>query len=238
MFRTSKYRVVSETVDHYSVIRSLIRYGCDLTSVEPTVFCRKWLIDIDSDLTNIVDWANFLCDQGLDANFLVEEENTLLTSAILTLTGADPAPIHDVTTVVLVLCLLKTDVCFREPNSGMQALHLLLGSNRSDLTSSQFEDLAYILIRYGGADISATTYDGSDPFDFVEARGWQNEWESVLLRCKIDIKSLLSDRLQRRHRSCYVGVGDSTAVDTDDMPPICSETVARRKPVVGDRLLE
>ena len=216
----------------------------DLEKVDPEeqrrleIFSVDYTAVLERPSNTLVDAARFLCRLGLDVNTVLDGELTLLVCSILNITCFNSSRSQPAVLNILFLCLLKADVSVREPRSGMQVLHLLLHSKRSNVTSSQFEDLAYILIRYGGADVSATMYDGRDPTDLAYTFGWLEEWFNVLRRCGIDIERVLSEGTQRTLKFQYAGLGDSTAVDIHDMLPICSETITRRKPIVGDRLVE
>ena len=138
----------------------------------------------------------------------------------------------------LELCLLS-DVSIREPAHGLQALHLLfLGVGEKCLDTQMFIILALNLIDRGGADVSARTYDGDSPMDLALENGCLREWLEVLVRSRISIDEVIAKDLQHRHRFRYLGNGDSTAINTDDLAPIHSEALTRRRPVIGDRLVE
>ncbi|KAL8701354.1 MAG: hypothetical protein Q9201_004955 [Fulgogasparrea decipioides] len=310
---------MSETVDYYSVIRVLLRYGCELKWVlgllldDSTHFSSGWLgnvekeldfeeklnfqenlnfeeelgfdkeeldskenldygeelgfdeesvrreslasenrLDFENQLTQryeailkrppktLLDWVSFLSDQGLDVNDIDESGSTLLMSQIsMMVFPLDfPPPRRSDILKVLVLCLLKADVSIREPEFGLQALHMLFIGKMTGLHTSLFSDLAYVLIRYGSANMSAKTNDGRDLLDAADYAGWMDEWITVLHRCGISIQEVFTKELQGLNRSQYIGNGDSTAVDTDDLLHGYSETVTKRKPIVGDRLVE
>ena len=188
---------------------------------------------------NLIDWVKFLYDQG----FIIDNGvgGALGFTQLMYLVacvGYDTEQRSLLTRTVLALCLLKADVSIREPRYGRQVLHLLICQKRSLITSSQFEDLAYILIHCGGADVCATTYEGLDPTELAYYNGRLETWINVLDRCEIDIRGVLSECLQRKRRARYADHGDSTAVDFEDIPLVTSETVRRRKTIVGDRLVE
>ncbi|KAL8737156.1 MAG: hypothetical protein Q9181_001974 [Wetmoreana brouardii] len=294
-------RTMSETVDYYSVIRVLLRYGCELEWVlrllmdYPTDFCSPWLTNFEKELdfkeeeldseenpesegelgfeerfvrrelltlenrldfenhlsqrykailkrppNTLLDWVSFLSNQGLDVNDTNEKGYTLLMRQIveIVLPSDRPPPTRSDVIKVLVLCLLKADVSIREPTLGLQALHLLLLGKTTGLHTSLFSDLAYVLIRYGGADVSATTYDGQSLLEAAYHIGWLDEWITVLHRCGISIEEVFTKERQRPNRSWYLGNGDSTAVDTEDLLQDCSNIVTKRKPILGDRLVD
>ncbi|KAI9805729.1 MAG: hypothetical protein M1833_005222 [Piccolia ochrophora] len=182
----------------------------------------------------LLDWVSFPCDQGLDVNDINEFGKTRLMRhifAIIRNKSNSPPSRNDILTV-LVLCLLKVDVSIKEPRFGIQALDLLfLGSETLEigLNTWQFSDLAYVLIRYGGADWSAKAYDGPSSLERAYDNSRLDEWLIVLLRCGISIDEIYTREIQHRHRTRYVGDGHSTAIDTDDLPTHYSETVTRRK---------
>ena len=191
-------------------------------------------------LNTLLHYLSFLFDQGFEVNDIDDTGFTLLMNLILAIT--DPhsnSPFNrGGTLVVLALCLLKADVSIREPIFGLQALHMLFYAGRDVVGTSYFSDLAYVLIRYGGADVHATTYDGASPLLYAYGNGWQDEWFTVLRRCRISISEYWTKERQCLDRFRNLGKGDSTAIDTNDLLCNDSETFTKRKPFTGDRLGE
>ncbi|KAL8793252.1 MAG: hypothetical protein Q9195_004188 [Heterodermia aff. obscurata] len=279
-------------LDYDSVIRVLLRHGCELKGIlnsllnDATTPYALWLFasglgfeeetDAEADVDararlaafaeldseqeryilnsatqgykailerppdTLLHWLSFLFDQGLDVNNIDDRGFTLLMKQILSIINPDRSSPFDrgATLVVLALCLLKVDVSIRLPGTGWQALHMLFYASRNVVGTSTFSDLAYVLIRYGGADVHATTYDGASPLLHAVKTDWRDEWFMVLRRCRISLSEYLTKEVQCLHRFHYLGNGDSTALDTNDQLLNDSETVTKRKPLKGDRLEE
>ena len=188
----------------------------------------------------LLHWLSFLSDQGLEVNNIDYNGFTPLMNHVFAIRTNDSDLPSDpgATLVVLTLCLLKADVTIREPRRGFQALHLLFYSSRDVVGSSKFWNLAYVLIRYGGADVHATTYDGASPLYYALEYGWEEEWLMVLHRCRISLVEYFREERQYLNKCLYLGDGDSTAIDTNDLPRNGSETAMKRKPFIGDRIGE
>ena len=187
----------------------------------------------------LLHWLSFLSDQDLDVNNIDDEGFTPLMNKIFAIAHPDPSTdlSQKATLVVLALCLLKADVSIRTPDSGMQALHMLFESSKNVLSTYVFMDLAYVLIRYGGADVHVTTTDGFSPLVYACSNGWQDEWYMVLRRCGFSWDEYITKERQCLGRFRYHhGNGDSTAIDTNDLSRNDSETVTKRKPFIGDSL--
>ncbi|KAG6989773.1 amidase [Physcia stellaris] len=192
---------------------------------------------------DFLNWAQFLCDLGLDLNDMsvFQREDTMFTplmvNVLLSVSSRSPGNVM----AVFLFCILGVDVSMREPVHGAQALHMVFWIEHSVEASPIIKDLAYILIHYGGADPWATTFGGVSPTNIAYHFGWMEDWIIACERCGISKKTLLSKERQRRLESQYLDDGDSTAVDTDDLTPItleAFETLKKRKPIIGDRLME
>ena len=136
---------------------------------------------------------------------------------------------------VFLLCLMKVDLSLRTPQ-GMQALHILFFKEWSAEFSPHFIDLAYILIHFGGADISAVDDYNMSPTALAFLHGWRDEWVIVLDRCGLDHHAVLQKEMDRLRKIIHLGSGESTSVDTEDLIFQASGDVTRRRAVVGDRL--
>ena len=190
-----------------------------------------------------LNWARVLCDLGLDVNdtSLFPRDPEMLTplmgNVLLSVSSGSQGSVM----VVFLLCILGADVSIRHIDAGLQALHMALFANYSVEASPCVEDLIYILIHYGGADPWATTSQGDSPTVLAYRYGWMEEWIVACERCGISKETLLAKERQRRLESKYLGDGESTAIDTDDLNPNilgAGETLKRRRRVAGDRLME
>ncbi|KAL8836176.1 MAG: hypothetical protein Q9170_003029 [Blastenia crenularia] len=209
--------------------------GCD----EERAMTRIFQAALEHPPDTLLGWVSFLSDLDLNVDEIDEIGLTPLMLRIPFLISQDlDSPVSQRAILqVLWLCLSGAAVSIREPLYGAQALHwLFFYVGERSLSTSQFSDLAYILIRYGSADVHATMDDGRSPQDLAVHSGRQAEWEQVLRRCGIDPDDVYAEESRRLHRVEYVGEGDSTAIDTDDLPSIYSENIRQRKAIVGDRL--
>ena len=273
---------MSNMLDYHSVIRVLLRHGCELKWILDLLlhgviyFYFGWLFTSKEELdfkkladsekeahaeaehalvnhatqrykvilkrppNTLLHWLSFLSDQGFEVNNIDDEGFTPLIYKILAIIQRNPnSPSGPrATLVVLALCLLKADVSIREPRFGLQALHLLCSSSRDVVGTSNFSDLAYVLIRYGGADVHATTCDGANPLYYAWSSGWLDEWFMVLRRCRISLFEYCTKERQCLDRFRYLGNGDSTAIHINGLRRKEFETVTKRKPFIGDRLGE
>ena len=181
--------------------------------------------------------TSFLIEQGLDVNEADDAGMTTLMNLIvmfdLYAEHAESAP-----DTVFLLCLLKANVSFREPKFGYQALHLLLSRKWEAKSAPLVMEIAYILIHYGGADISAYTYTFLTPSILAAHWGWWEEWKIVLNRCGYNPDDVLLDELERTQKYEKIGNGQSTAVDTDHILEPLVTTVTRRNAGSGDRLID
>ena len=237
---------------YYAVLRALIRSGCDLDEVSDNFWAVRSLcgnLYLSTKLDErwweappafILDWASFLCSLGFNVNRLDDRGYTLLIDQILStrfkLMG-DSEYYREVSIgTVFMLCLLKADTSIREPEQGWQALHFVLNNEWSAELSSHVMDLAYILIRYGDADVSAFTYDGDSPSSLAYRNGWWDEWVTALERCGIDVNAVVEKHNQLWQEFQLLNGGKSTAIDTDDLVSTNLSGFIRRKAIVGDRL--
>ena len=185
----------------------------------------------------LLNSTSFLIEQGLDVNEIDDAGMTRLMNVILlfeySAKYAESAP-----GTVFLLCLLKANVSFQEPKYGYQALHILLSRKWEAKSAPLVMEIAYILIHYGGADISAYTYTDMTPSSLAILGGWLKEWTIVLIRCGYNPEDVYLNDIERWQKSQKIGNGDSTAVDTDDIlePPVT--TVTRRNAGSGDRLMD
>ena len=199
---------------------------------------QRYKVILKRPPNTLLHWLSFLSDLGFDVNNIDNEGFTLLMKQFTDIIHPDlNSPIDPGSIlVVLALCLLKADVSIREPKYGMQALHMLFYCSRNVVGTSNFSDLAYVLIRYGGADVHATTYDGLSPLLHACKTGRQDEWFKVLRRCRISPFEYYTKERQCLNRFRYRHNSDTTAIDTNDLPRNDLETVTKRKPFIGDRL--
>lgn len=144
----------------------------------------------------------------------------------------------ELTHSVFTLCLLGADVSVREPLHGFQALHLLCGlGSWSAVLSDHFVDLACILIKFGNADVSAVTNKGWCPTHLAYMRGWEEEWKTALGLCGYDPDEVVRTAIERLQKHKSIGLGESTAVDVEDLVTSRSG-ISRRKNITGDRLTD
>ena len=192
---------------------------------------------------DFLNWAQFLCDLGLDLNDMsvFQREDTMFTplmvNVLLSVSSRSPGNVM----AVFLFCILGVDVSMREPVHGAQALHMVFWIEHSVEASPIIKDLAYILIHYGGADPWATTSRGDSPTVLAYRYGWMEEWVTACERCGISKETLFSKELQRQLECLCLDDGESTAIDTDDLTPNileAGETLKRRRRVAGDRLME
>ena len=190
-----------------------------------------------------LNWAQFLCDLGLDMNdtYVFQREHELLTpltdNVLSSVFSRSPGNVM----AVFLLCILGVDASIINPDDGYQALHMVFWAEHSVEASSRVKALVYILIHYGGADPWATTFDGFSPTGLAHLHGWMEDWIIACERCGISKETLFSKENQRQLKSQYLGDGESTAIDTDELTPDYLEAVRtfkRRRPVAGDRLME
>ena len=188
-----------------------------------------------------LNWAQFLCELGLDMNdmFLFQREDEMFTplmiNVLLSVFSRSPGNVM----AVFLLCILGVDVSIRNPD-GFEALQMVFLAESVE-ASPHVEDLAYILIHYGGADPWATTSRGDSPTVLAYRYGWMEEWVTACERCGISKETLFSKELQRQLECLCLDDGESTAIDTDDLTPNileAGETLKRRRRVAGDRLME
>ena len=237
----------SRAVDFYSITRELVRSGLDINRV---YFSNIEFPDSPQTLRTVeeekplwedpqkslLDWAAFLCDQGLVLDSFSNEAVTILIHSILLLEYHSPETLRTYTNEIFLLCLLKADVSIRHPKTGMQALHILLFTKWSADLSPHIIDVAYILIHFGGADVHAVVNGKLSPTIFAYLNGWWDEWLIVLDRCGLDCDELIRKENDFWGRTQFLSDGESTAVDTEDL---CFRTSGiRRRPVVGDRFDE
>ena len=206
-------------------------------------------------VTSLLNFAKYLCDLGLDMNDALVNDTFVcqyvcqyghggLTSVMINIIESEAMSSKEsaepVMTVFL-LCILGADVSIRDPDYGCQALHIVFFTEYSIEASSRIVDLAFILMHYGGADPWATTYGGASPTTLAVSNGWAEEWIRACERYGISEYTLCSKELQRLKRSQYLGGGESTAFDTDELTPNslkARKTVTRRRAIAGDRLME
>ena len=142
------------------------------------------------------------------------------------------------TNIVFLMCLLKADVSYRDETTGQQALHVLTYFEWSAELSPQFINIAYILIHFGGADVHAIDCYKVSPTAYAYRHGWWNEWLIVLDRCGFNCNEVIRKENDFAKKIQFLGNGESTAIDTEDLSVLTSDTARRRRrrPVVGDRL--
>ena len=139
---------------------------------------------------------------------------------------------------IFILCMLKANVSIREPQTGKQALHILFSNHWSAEFSPYFMHIAYTLILYGGADVHAVDYYNFSSTAYAIQYGWWNEWLIVLDHCGIDPHEVCRKQIDSWDRSRFLGDGESTAVDSEDLSISNFDNLTRRRRVVGDRLDE
>ena len=190
-----------------------------------------------------LNWAQFLCDLGLDVNdmSIFQYEDEMLTPLMYNVLSSVFSRIPGNVMAVFLLCIFGVDVSIRDPDGGYQALHMVFLAKDSVEVSPRVKAVIYILIHYGGADPWATTIEGDSSTDFAYLNGWMEEWVTACEWCGISTESLLSKEIQRQLEFQDLDGGKSTAIDTNDLTPNFLEavkTIKRRRPVAGDRLME
>ena len=221
--------------DYYATIRAFIRAGCDVVDAFEDLL-GMLVIGIRGSLwedpqQSLVDWTTFLCDLGMNVNSTTSLMSVLENPEII-----PPEVMEYRSNMVFLSCLLKADVSLRT-TGGFQALHLLIWSNKwSAEFSPHFIDLAYILIRFGGADVYACDKNNDSPTMLALELGWLDEWVIVLFRCGLDPVTVIRKDIDRINKFRRLGDGESTAVDTEDLVSQVSGAMTLRRSVVGDRL--
>ena len=231
------------TVDYYSITRELIRSGLDLNDTLLFVV-NSWRLFqeeeqpfLEDPSKPLLDWAAFLLDQGLMVDLLGMTCSTVWIPYLL-LRGKDERDIRRCKNVVYLLCLLKADVSIREPKYGLQALHILFGNEWSAELSPHVTHLAYILVHFGGADVHAVGYKNRTPTIYAFITGWIKEWQIVLDHCGFDFHEVVIKDIEFREKSRFLGNGESTAIDTEDLSIPNSVSSSSRRRVVSARLDE
>ena len=230
-------------VDYYSITRELIRSGLDLNDAlpyflsSPDLFQEQEQPYLEDPSKPLLSWAAFVRDQGLMVD-LLGIEGFPVWMPYLFLQGRNEEDIRRRKNAVYVLCLLEADVSIREAKSGMQALHWLFLNPWGAELSLHVQDLAYILVHFGGADIHAVDYENESPTTYAFRCGWMDEWGIVLDRCGFDRHEVLAKTVDFWEKIRFFGNGESTAIDTEDLniPKFVSSSSRRR--VVGARLDE
>ena len=231
-------------VDYHSITRELILSGLDLN--DAFSYClefqclskRQEQPVLEDPSKPLLDWVAFLRDQGLVVDN-VDKEGFPVCLPHLFLKNDDQRELRSYTNTVLILCLLNADVSIREATTGMQALHVLFAVNYwSAELSSYVIYLAYTLVHFGGADIHAVDYDNNSPTMYAFWSGWEKEWEIVLDRCGFDLDEVVDKEIERLHKTCFLGNGESTAIDTEDLSIPNAAFPSRRKGFVDARLDE
>ena len=228
-----------------SITRELIRSGLDLNYAlsnclkGPIELEQQEQISLEDPPKPLLDWAAFVRDQG----FMIDplgEDGTPVCMPHLKLKGCNERDMRQRTNTVFILCLLKADVSIRLAEAkGMQALHALFFFNTwSAELSLHVIDLAYILIHFGGADIHAVDYNNLSPRMYAFKYGWENEWLTVLDRCGIDKIEVLTKEIERLMKIRFLGNGEGTAIDTEDLSIPKSVSLLRRRRVVDAKLDE
>lgn len=230
-------------VDYYSITRELICSGLDLNDAFSDALISPYRLErqeqpfLEDPSKPLLDWAAFLRDQGLMVDNL-RTEGLPVCFAHLSLRSHDEREMRWDINEVLILCLLKADVSMREAETGMQALHFLFAVNHwSAKTSSFVMNVAYILVHFGGADVQAVDYDNNSPTTYAFWSGWEKEWEIVLVRCGFDLDEVAIKEMERLDKTRFLGNGESTAIDTEDLSIPSSAFLSRRR-VVDARLDE
>ena len=225
-------------VDYYTITREFIRSGIDLNDALSKLIYVPGLLKgqeqpfVEEPSKRLLDWAAFLRDQGLIVDLLGVGGYSVCTP-YLVLQGNSERDIRRLTNAVFILCLLGADVSIREPRSGMQALHRLFLNPWSAELSSHVINLAYILVHFGGADVHAVNYDNSSPTIYAFNSGWLDEWEIVLDRCGFDPNEELIKAFESWNKSCFLGNGESTAIDTEDLSIPKFDSLPRRRRCCG-----
>ena len=227
-------------VDYHATTRTLIRGGCDLEitsdylqGLVPHLMSNPLLAQLEKPVRqclpqSLVDCATFLCDQGLKV------DSWRPASFIPIWICAIPPPIHSsdferitrqYTVTIFMRCLLKADdVSIGGEDDVWQALDILKVNKSSAGFASHFMNLAYYLICFGGVDVSASAR-------LAFRWGCLQERKIVSKRCGFVYKGVL----KKEKKLGFLGNGESTAVDTEDLVQDPG-SVTRRRPVTGDRL--
>ena len=227
-------------VDYHATTRTLIRSGCDLEissdylkGLVPRLPSHPWLAQIEKPIWEylqraLVDCAIFLCDQGLKVDSFRPLDFLLLWKWITTPgihSSVLESTLKESTHTVFLECLLEVDYFSIGREDGVwQGVDIFKVNQRSAKFAVHFLYLACILIHFGCADTSASTMLGFRP-------EWWNEWMIVLEHCGFGDKKAP----QKEKKPRFLGNGESTAVDTDDLVQD-SGSVTRRRTAAGDRL--
>ena len=243
---------VSCAADFYSTTRELVRSGLSLNdtllefsdslqTIATLRVCKQEKLWWEDPQKSLLDWTAFLCDQGVTYEGM--RSQMLIIIIIRGLQALEGFSIFSETAArlstnfVFLMCLLKADVSFRQEVTGRQALHVLTICEWSAEFSPHFINIAYILIHFGGADVHAIDYDKFSPTAHACRHGWWNEWLIVLDRCGFDCHEVFRKEIDFVMKILFLGNSESTAIDTEDLIILTSNTATtRRRPVVGDRL--
>lgn len=126
--------------------------------------------------------------------------------------------IRRIINLILIMCLFGVDVSAREPGNDYQAIHLLMILPHSPEISEFWADLAYILVHFGHADVSAMATElAQSPTLLAVKYGWFSEWIGVLKRCGIEISAVLKHESEWWMRKTCLGFGESSVIDTEDL---------------------
>ena len=237
--------------DFYSTTRELVRSGLSLNdtllecSDSPDLTTILYVFGQEKPLwddpqKSLLDWTAFLCDQGITFDGMRSKMlkiHILSPHSLKSVSIVDETAARRCTNAIFLMCLLKADVSLRDEATGGQALHVLTSVEWSAEFSPHFINIAYILIHFGGADVHAIDYHKFSPTAYAYRHGWWNEWLTVWDRCGFDYNEVIRKELDFFEKNQSLGNGESTAIDTEDLRTLTSNTaITRRRPVMGDWL--
>ena len=185
-------------------------------------------------------WLTFLSNLGIFAETVTHSANLLWLNLILHVEelSGDPNVLqhgYEIARLFLLLTQLGLDASVRDPESGSQPLHFLLSVSRTAENPPMVIEIAYILIRFGGADVGATNFKGLTPMDIAYGRGWLDEFVSALKMCihygSEDLRKRIGLQL-----GLLEDWGESTALDWENVISEEPENITRRTAALGDRL--
>ena len=244
----------SDYTDHFLTTRILLgQTQCDLGEIYGDVASMSALVHVCSKQQDggrfyknppksLLDWISFLRTNAFDADTGETATSALyyyLFSHLQSGNAKDPHQLSEEVDAIFLLCLLRADVT--QPRAlGAQALHYVMMNKWSLALSPYVTELAYVLVRYGHADVYAREDNGFSVSDFAVFRGWYEEWFAVLIQCGFDLDDLLQEHLEYCDKVRRSGGGESSAVDTEDLTSLSEQVglltsgaVRRRKLNVG-----
>ena len=221
--------------------RVLKRYSCDLVDAfdeDRSEFYKLmyFLLGMSEDSErclwrdvqdSILEWRSLLKEQGLDfthLNAVVTIDGFSCSKMIGPLTDLvhreEPGSLQDmrrVANVIFLMCLFEIGLSIETSPYGFQPLHFLMILPKSPEISKFWADIAYILVHFGHADVSAKTALELTPTMVALQFGWFEEWVGVLEQCGIDVITIIAQDLTCCAKHKRLGSGESSVIDTEDI---------------------